>query len=161
MALSWVVVKCLADVYRRFRGACCILWSGRCALWNVGKFVADYTEKQPTRNPSYYLIKWTVILYILIRRLLDREVSWQLQGVIQQQQQNNDRFLLCLFYLVIKSWYSSDSKFSEKLFKSRFQGRSIKRAGKKNRKLTFNMRINISSNADLSTLIMFITFTFK
>jgi hypothetical protein len=47
MAVFWVVVPCsLVEVYRRFRGACCLHHQG------VGKLLPDYMAQQPRKEPS-------------------------------------------------------------------------------------------------------------
>jgi hypothetical protein len=54
----WIVAPCcLVEVYRRFRGACCLrhLGDDRPAskhLWNVGKILPEYTAQQPRSQPS-------------------------------------------------------------------------------------------------------------
>jgi hypothetical protein len=49
MAVLWVVVPCtLVEVYRRFRGTCCLHHQ----VWNVGKLLPDYTAQQPRKQPS-------------------------------------------------------------------------------------------------------------
>jgi hypothetical protein len=45
IAVFWVIALCsVVNVYRRFRGACC--------LWNVGKLLPDYMAQHPRRQPS-------------------------------------------------------------------------------------------------------------
>jgi hypothetical protein len=53
IAVFWIVAPCsLVEVYRRFRGPCCL------DLWNVGKLLPDYTALQPRRQPSSYSPLW-------------------------------------------------------------------------------------------------------
>jgi hypothetical protein len=55
MAVFRVVAPCsLLDVYRRFRGACCLHHQGSKDLWNIGKLLPDYSALQPRKQPSYY-----------------------------------------------------------------------------------------------------------
>jgi hypothetical protein len=67
MAVFWVVAPCRpVEVYRRFKGACCLHHQGdecpddggRKHLWNVGKLLPDYTTQQPTTQPSSYWPPW-------------------------------------------------------------------------------------------------------
>jgi hypothetical protein len=64
----------LVEVYRRFRGPCCLHHPGRCVsewvsihrpddggskdLWNDGKRLPYYTALQPRRQPSSYSPPW-------------------------------------------------------------------------------------------------------
>jgi hypothetical protein len=66
MAVFWVVSPCsLVEVYRRFIGAYCLHHQdddypydgGRNHLWNVRKFLSDYTA-QPIRQSSSYSPPW-------------------------------------------------------------------------------------------------------
>jgi hypothetical protein len=63
MAVFWVVAPCcLVEVYRRFRGACCLHLQGPDdggrKNGNVGKFIPDYMALQPRRQPSSYSLPW-------------------------------------------------------------------------------------------------------
>jgi hypothetical protein len=68
MAVFWVVSPCiLVEIYQRFRGPCCLHHQGdetrpddgsSKVLWNVGKFLPDYTALQPRRQPSSYQPPW-------------------------------------------------------------------------------------------------------
>jgi hypothetical protein len=67
MTVSWVVAPCSLVVYRRFRGACCLYHQGdddggSKSLWNIGKFLPDYTALQPRRQPSSVLSLFNDIL---------------------------------------------------------------------------------------------------
>jgi hypothetical protein len=66
VAVFWVVAPCsLVEVYRHFRGACCLHHQGK-DLWNVGKLLRDGATTQKTAvfilaavktsNPTYYLL---------------------------------------------------------------------------------------------------------
>jgi hypothetical protein len=58
------------EIYQRFRNPCCLRHQGdRKGLWNVGKFLSDYTALQPSNrrqnfkshtNPSLYNVIQTV-----------------------------------------------------------------------------------------------------
>jgi hypothetical protein len=74
-AVFYVVALCsLVEVYRHFRGACCLHhhvthcpdYGGSTNLWNIGKLLPDYTEQPPRRQPSCYisscLYSWVVTL---------------------------------------------------------------------------------------------------
>jgi hypothetical protein len=58
MAVFWVVAPySLVEIYRRFKGTCCLHHhrpddGGSKDLWNVDKFLPDYTALQPRRQPS-------------------------------------------------------------------------------------------------------------
>jgi hypothetical protein len=60
MAVFWVVAPCiLVEVYRLFRGTCCLHHQGddfdnggSKRLWNVGKRLPDFTAQQPRIQPS-------------------------------------------------------------------------------------------------------------
>jgi hypothetical protein len=58
MAVFWVVAPCsLVEVYRRFRGTCCLHHhrpddGSSKYLWNVGKLLPGYTTLQPKRQAS-------------------------------------------------------------------------------------------------------------
>jgi hypothetical protein len=50
MAVFWVVAPCsLVEVYRRFKGACCL--HHHKDLWNNGLLLPDNTALQPRRQP--------------------------------------------------------------------------------------------------------------
>jgi hypothetical protein len=54
MAVCSVPAPCsLIEVYRRFRGACCLHHRSK-HLRNVGKLLPDYTALQPRRQPPSY-----------------------------------------------------------------------------------------------------------
>lgn len=54
MTVLWDVAPCgMVDVYKRFRGLCCLLHQGD-DFWNVGKLLPDCTALQPTRQPFSY-----------------------------------------------------------------------------------------------------------
>jgi hypothetical protein len=60
MAVFWVVAPCsLVEVYRRFRGPCCLRHrsddEGSKDLCNIYKLVPDYTALQPRRQPSSFI----------------------------------------------------------------------------------------------------------
>jgi hypothetical protein len=58
MAVFWVVAPCsLVEVYKRFRGPCCLHHQGDRGkgLWNVDKLLPDYTALQPRRQPSSHV----------------------------------------------------------------------------------------------------------
>jgi hypothetical protein len=58
----WVVAPCsLVEVYRHFGGACCLHRPDNGDskhLWNVSKFLPDYTAQQPRRQSSSYSPPW-------------------------------------------------------------------------------------------------------
>jgi hypothetical protein len=79
MAVFWVFAPCsLVEVYRSFRGACCLHQQGDDGgskdLRNVGKLLPDYTALQPWRQPSWIInllgsfitvtttCRWTAVL---------------------------------------------------------------------------------------------------
>jgi hypothetical protein len=55
----WVVASCsLVELYRRFRGACCLHRpddGGSKYIRNVGKLLPDYTAQQSRKQPSLTL----------------------------------------------------------------------------------------------------------
>jgi hypothetical protein len=61
-AVFWVVAPCsLVEINQRFRGPCCLVRpddGDSKDLWNVGKFLPDYTVLQPRRQPSSYSPPW-------------------------------------------------------------------------------------------------------
>jgi hypothetical protein len=62
MTAFWGVALCnLVEVYRRFRGACCLhrpVDGGSKYLWNVGNLLPDYTAQQPRKQLSSYSPPW-------------------------------------------------------------------------------------------------------
>jgi hypothetical protein len=70
MAVFWVVAPCsLVEVYRRFRGACCLSYQRPADrstnhLWNVGTLLSDYTVEQLTGQPSKHFCLYPFIVYI-------------------------------------------------------------------------------------------------
>jgi hypothetical protein len=62
MAVFWVVALCsLVEVYRHFRGICCLHHQGDSSPWwpwNIGKLLPDYTVLLPRRQPSSYSPPW-------------------------------------------------------------------------------------------------------
>jgi hypothetical protein len=64
MAVFWVVLCSLVEVYQRFRGPCCLRHQGD-DLWNVGKLLPDYMALQPRRQPSLYSPPWEPQIYFL------------------------------------------------------------------------------------------------
>jgi hypothetical protein len=78
MTVFWVVAPCnLIDVYRHFRGACCLhhqgspWWWRQQHLWNDGKFLLDYMAQEPRRQPSQF--RWVYNYHFL--RLSEYSVS--------------------------------------------------------------------------------------
>jgi hypothetical protein len=65
MTVFWGVASCsLVEVYRRYRGACCLHhqnddddWSSK-YLWNVSKLLPDYTVQYSRRQSSSYSPPW-------------------------------------------------------------------------------------------------------
>jgi hypothetical protein len=71
MAVFWVVAPCsLAQVYRRFIGACCLHHrpdvGGSKNVRNVGELPPDYTAQQPRRQPSSDHIVATMTLDTIV-----------------------------------------------------------------------------------------------
>jgi hypothetical protein len=59
MAVFWDVAPCsLVEVYRRFRGACCLHHQGD--EWNVCKILPDYTAQHPRRHLQFRIIRLPV-----------------------------------------------------------------------------------------------------
>jgi hypothetical protein len=61
MPVFWVVAEGrVVEVYRRFRGICCLIIriiqrpddGGSKGLWNFDKVLPDFTALQPRRQPS-------------------------------------------------------------------------------------------------------------
>jgi hypothetical protein len=78
MATFWAAAPCsLVEVYRRFRGACCLQYQGdyrpvygaSTHIWNVGKLPPDYMAQHPRRqSPSYSPLKSHVYQIVVSSR---------------------------------------------------------------------------------------------
>jgi hypothetical protein len=73
MTVFWVVGPCsLVEVYRRFKGACCLYHqgdpdNGGCKhLWIVAKLLLDYTAQQPRRQPCSYSPSWEPSIFTIL-----------------------------------------------------------------------------------------------
>jgi hypothetical protein len=114
IAVFLVVAPCsLVEVYRRFRGACCLHHEG----CNVGKLLPDYTAQQPGRQPSsdsvcFAVIKdyrWEAQTHI---RSFDRFWRYALSNRLHHHQIINDYYkmsrVLCVYW--ITRFYSTEAE---------------------------------------------------
>jgi hypothetical protein len=91
MTVFWDVPRSLVEVYRRFSGACCLHHQcynrrddrGSNYLWNVGKFLQDYTAQHHRRHSSSFKTKLPCFIVPAMRNTVLYNVSMLMLAVTQ------------------------------------------------------------------------------
>jgi hypothetical protein len=116
ISVFWVVVPCsLVEIYRRFRGACCLHYQGALSMEaastsDVGKLLPDF-KAQPRRQPSSYSPPWEIWnltlsqdMFTMLRsiRTVDddgRKVSLMINLGPQRKKNGNDWYRGTFIYI--------------------------------------------------------------